>query len=164
MKRYLWILAATVLLMTSCFGGTESGLTEDGEGKPVVTVDFPPSVEAGSEQVATLTIQNPGPGDMGSVQVTFAALGASDLPDSLVGFGAEGENPSVLEVDPEPTSVSSDAVAYAFGPLEEGESMTIEFRLQMPSISGRYANSVTASDGADPERARGVPLETRVEG
>ena len=152
-----------VSLLPACFS-TDTNLTESGEGKPLVWVEFPPSVEPDSNEVASVEIENPGPGDMDAVLVTFAVLGASDLPDALVGFGAGGENPSIVGVEPEPVSVSQDGVVYRFEGLDEGESMTVEFTIRTPALPGRYANSVTASDGSDLERAKGVPLETRVEG
>ena len=91
-------------------------------------------------------------------------LGASDLPDALIGFGAKGKNPSIVSVDPEPRAVSIDGVVYTFDGLTEGESTEIAFTIRTPGFQGRFANSVIVADGSDPERSRGVPLETRVEG
>lgn len=156
--------AFLLLLLTSCFNNTNSNLTESGEGKPLVSIAFPPSVEPDVDEVATMTIENPGPGDMDSVLVTFAILGRSDLPDALVGFGQNGKNPSITAVEPKPVDVSIDGVVYRFDGIPEGEEMTIEFTIHTPVEPGVYANSVTASDGTDLDRAKGLPLETRVEG
>ncbi len=152
------------LMTPSCFSGTDPDLTESGEGKPVLSIKFPPVVEPDSSEVASLTIENPGPGDIPAIKVAFAALGASDLPDALVGFGANKVNPSVLRVDPEPTAISPDAAVFTFPGVAEGDSATIDFTIRTPVRPGRYANSVIVSDGTDPARERGVPLETRVEG
>jgi hypothetical protein len=163
MPQLLRVCLAALLVVPACFG-SDSNLTDSGESRPDVTVDFPATVEAGSVATATFEIQNPGPGDMESLSLAFALLGRSDLPDSLVAFGAQREQRSVVEVRPEPTAVSADGAVYAFGGLEEGESTTIEFDLRVPSRPGVYANSVTASEASDLERSRGVRLETEVEG
>jgi hypothetical protein len=160
--RYVISLAAAVFLVPACFG-SDADLTDSGEGKPVISVEFPQAVEAETSATATFQVENPGPGDMDSVLITFARLGRADLPDPLVDVGVQGENDAVIEVEPEPVAVSDDAVVYRFGGLEEGESMTVGFTLRMPSEPGAYANSVTAADGSDLERARGVRLETEVE-
>jgi hypothetical protein len=157
------LLLLVVSVCGSCFGG-DSNTTESGEGKPTISVEFPPTIEAGSEAIAEFNIGNPGPGDIGALSITFAALGRSDLPDSLVGFGTKARNPSIVDVEPAPRSVSIDGVVYNFEGLAEGDSTTIEFTIKAPPKPGVYANSVTASDSSDPERAKGVPLETRVEG
>jgi hypothetical protein len=164
MPRRLLAAALSLLLLAACFGGTDPNVTESGEGKPTLSIEFPPTVEPESQEVATLRVENPGPGDMNSLQVSFVALGASDLPDPLVGFGAKGENPSIVSVDPEPRAVSIDGVVYTFDGLAEGESTEIVFTIRTPGFQGRFANSVIVADGSDPDRSRGVPLETRVEG
>lgn len=163
MRRIAPVLLLS-LSLAACFGGTDPDTTESGESKPVLSIEFPPSVEASSEHVASLEIENPGPGDLDAVVVSFALLGASDLPDALVGFGAKNQNPSIVDIDPKPRAVSLDGVVYTFDGIPETESMTIEFTIRAPVLPGRYANSVTVADGADPSRARGIPLETRVEG
>jgi hypothetical protein len=156
-------LLALALFIPACFGGTDPNLTEAGEGLPEVSVEFPPTVEAGTEEVATVVITNRGPGDLRVTQVSFAVLGASDVPDALIGFGARRKNPSIARIDPEPQSVSPDGVVYNFEGIAEGETKTIEFTLRTPARPGSYANSVTVADGTDLERSRGVPLRTRVE-
>jgi hypothetical protein len=161
MRRVLPALLATILL-PGCFSN-DADLTPQGEGKPVVAVDIPEQTEAGGRVVATVEIQNPGPGDIDDLVVSFSVLGAPDLPNALVGFGSNGQNPSIISIDPEPEGVSPDGVVYRFGPLEEGDSTSVEFTLRTPAEPGTYANSVTVSDGGDVERSKGVPMETLVE-
>jgi hypothetical protein len=163
MRRSALVCLVGLFALPACFG-SDANLTDSGEGRPNVTVDFPETVEAGSVATATFEIENPGPSDMDGLSLAFALLGRSDLPDSLVAFGAQRGERSVVEVRPEPTAVSADGAVYAFGGLEEGESTTIEFDLRMPSRPGVYANSVTASEASNLERSRGVRLETEVEG
>jgi hypothetical protein len=129
-----------------------------------VTVDFPATVESGSRATATFQIENPGPGDMDGLALAFALLGRSDLPETLVAFGVQRNQRSVIQVRPEPRAVSPDGAVYTFDGLEEGESVTIEFDLRIPTRPGTYANSVTASEASDLERSRGVRLETEVGG
>ena len=163
-------LAAATLalsLLTGCFGDARE-TTESGKGFPRLSVDIPASVELGSELTAELTVENPGPGDMDGVVVAFAPIGPSqgsnELPTQLVGFAVDGEeNPSIIEIDPEPQGVGQGAVVYRFGPLAEGDSMVISFRLNAPVVPGTAANSVQVYDSADVARARGVRLETLVE-
>ena len=150
-----------MLIFPACFG---SGGQDADQSRPLVDLQFPATVGVGEEATATIEVENPGPGDIGTLTVAFALLGGADLPQPLVGFGTQGENPSVVSVDPEPNAVSQDGVVYSFDALPEGETVTIEFTLRAPNRRGSYANSVTVSDGADLERSRGVPLRTEVEG
>ena len=154
------LLTACLLVFPACFSGTGD---DPAQTRPIVSLDFPASLGAGEEATATLEVENPGP-DIGTLTVAFALLGGADLPQPLIGFGAKGENPSVVSVEPEPTGVSQDGVVYRFDALPEGETVTIEFVLRAPVRRGSYANSVTVSDGEDVERSRGVPLRTQVEG
>jgi hypothetical protein len=162
--RQVAIALLIPLLLSACFGGTDPNLTTSGEGKPVLSIEFPPSVEPRAEEVAKLEITNPGPGDMDVITVSFTPLGAPDLPGALIGFGAKNGNPSIADIDPKPRNVSLDGVLYTFEGVPEGGSKTIEFTIRTPVLPGRYANSVRVTDGSDPSRERGVPLETRVEG
>ena len=153
-------LAVLLLVVPACFG---PGNDPD-QSRPLVSLESPPTVGLGDELTVTLEIENPGPDEIGTLTVAFALLGGADLPQPLVGFGAQGENPSVISVEPEPTGVSEDGVVYRFDTLPEGETTTIEFVLRAPERRGSYANSVTVSDGQDLERSRGVPLRAEVEG
>lgn len=161
MTRLLRLCLAAFIL-PACFGGS-ADVTDSGEGKPVVTVEFPDKVERGTRATATFSIENPGPGDMDSVLLNFARLGTAQLPDPLLGMAVRGDDPAVISVSPEPVTVSDDGGVYQFWGLEEGESMSVEFTLRVPSEPGHYANSVIAAEGSDLERAAGVRLETEVE-
>jgi hypothetical protein len=169
-RRRVASTAALAVLLSSCLG-PDPNLTEAGKGKPEITVEFPDEVPAGSTQVATFTVTNPGPGAIKVLAIAFARLGDPKLPQPIVDAAPQGEKP-VLEVDPEPRAVSRDGVVYAFGPegdvdepiLPVGESLEITFRLSMPVTPGPAGNSVQAYDGEEVERARGVRLETEILG
>lgn len=162
--------AAAVLLVTllgGCFG-PDPNVTESGKGKPVLSVDFPDSVEGGSTATATLTVENPGPGDMGSVVVAFASVGVAaasgPLPAELVPLATSDENPAVASIDPKPRNVSGDGVLYVFDGLAEGETTEISFDIRIPEERGPAANSVSVYAGEDASRIRGLRLETVVTG
>lgn len=131
-----------------------------------MSVDFPETSEAGSVQDAVVEVENPGPGDIRFLAVTFATIaprqGGEEFPIPLVGPGAPEDHPAVAAVSPEPRAVSSDGLVYNFGPLPEGEEITITFSLRIPAEIGPAANSLQVGDGQDLERARGVRLETLV--
>ncbi len=169
--RTLLLLTASALALIACTG-QDPNLTETGKGKPYVTVAFPESTEPGGEYEAVIEIQNPGPEDMRTVVVAFATIaprqGQQEFPSPIVGFGSDGVNPSVVGIDPEPSSASPDGVIYTFGPdadqprLLEGESMTITFTLKVPITAGVAANSVQVYEGSDIDRVAGVRMETLV--
>jgi hypothetical protein len=156
------VLAALALaLPAACFGGAE--LSASGKGLPVVTVDFPARARPGSVGTASVHVTNPGPGAIGRVTVAFARVGAPSaqgLPEPIVGGSPAA---GVVAVRPRPSSVSADGAVYRFGPLAEGASRIIEFDLRVPRGGGVFANSVTVYDDAEPDRAGGARLETRVE-
>ncbi len=160
--------AATVVVafvLVSCYG-PDPNETPSGEGLPRLAIDFPATSPPGSTRTATLTVENPGPKPMTSVVVAFLRVGPAQgggLPEPIVDGAAQHENPAIVEIDPEPRAVSLAAVRFTFDGLEEGESTTIRFRLRIPRIVGEAANSVTVNDGSDPDRARGVRLQTMVE-
>ena len=160
-------LAVGVLLLIAVFISTRdvpTGL----EGRPEITVAFPTVADPGAVQTATFTVTNPGPGRMASLFLAFArvgpAQGGGELPYPIVDAGAKHENPAILSVEPEPEAVSLNAVVFRFEGLDEGETVTISFDLRVPEQTGPAANSVTAYPGEDPERAKGVRLETEVGG
>ncbi len=165
--RRLWAAATTLMLLVACFG-PDPNLTDEGKGLPVLTIDFPATVRAGTTNTATVTVENPGPGDMGSVVVAFATVGVAaasgPLPAELVPIAAGRDNPAVRSVNPEPKSVSTDGVIYVFEGLQVGEKMPIEFEIVVPRQPGPAANSVSVYDGADTNRVRGLRLETVVRG
>ena len=159
--RILVALAASAALLVGCYG-PDPNLTDDGKGRPVVTLDFPATVEPESVHDAVLTIDNPGPEDMNSIVVAFSRLGDPALPLPLVEVSAPDEQGPVRSIDPEPQAIGQGGVVYTFEGLPEGESMTITFELQVPRDEGTVGNAVQVYDGADPDRARGVRLEAEV--
>lgn len=161
------MLFASIVTLVACTG-RDPNLTQSGKGKPYLTVAFPESAAPGTVHEAVLEITNPGPGDMRTVVVAFAAIsprsGTQEFPAPIVGIA----NASVLRVVPEPTSVSPDGVIYTFGPeadlprLKAGGSMTVTFSLKVPVTAGVAANSVQVYDGSDVDRVVGVRMETLV--
>ena len=167
MRRRRAAAAVVVALLGAACWSEGADLTDSGKGKPSVTVDFPETVPDGSTRTATLEVRNPGPGDMDSLFVSFSLVGVGGteaVPAPLVAAGAGRRSPSIVAVDPRPASVASGGTIYRFGGLPEGESATLRFRRRAPREPGVAANSVTAYAGEEPDRARGVLLETRVEG
>jgi len=151
-------LLVVSLSATACFASSEPQ-------RPDLLIDFPATVDAGSAHDAVLDISNPGPEDIDPLFVSFTYVGvggAQDVPPPIVNLGAQGANPAVLEVSPEPTDVSSDGTVYRFGSLADGDSMTITFTLRVPREPGVAANAVTVYDGEEIDRARGVRLQTTV--
>ena len=161
----VWALGAVALLLTpACFAGTAE-LSESGKGLPEVTVEFPTATQPGSLHEAAVEVTNPGPGDISSVVVTFARVGApavEGIPNPIVDPGRGPESGSVVSVDPAPAASSKD-VMYRFGPLSEGESTTITFGIEVPRRPGPAANSLSVYDAGDPGRTGGVRLETVVQ-
>lgn len=164
-RRVAAVALAAALLGAACFSES-ADLTDSGKGKPSVAVDFPPTVAPGSTHTATLEIRNPGPGDMDSLFVSFSLVGVGGteaVPAPLVAVGRRRRSPSIVSVDPRPAEVAAGGAVYRFGGLGEGESATLVFRIKAPDEPGVAANSVTAYAGEEPDRARGVLLETRVQ-
>jgi hypothetical protein len=166
MNRAALIGAALALLAAACYG-PDPDVSPAGRGLPELAVDFPARSEAGSTQTAVLTVTNPGPEAMGQVVVAFLRVGpgggSTELPTPIVDGAARHRNPAIVSIDPEPNAISLPAVEFTFGGLAEGESMEIRFRLQIPETRGQAANSVTVYEGSDPQRARGIRLQTEVE-
>ena len=160
-------LAVAVLVGVLVFVASRD-VPEGLAGRPEIAVDFPATSDPGSVQTATFTIRNPGPNEMQSIFLSFArvgpAEGGGELPMPIIDAGARHENPAIVSISPEPEASSIDAVVFRFGGLDVGESMTISFELLMPEASGPAANSVTAYPGEEPERAKGVRLDTEVGG
>jgi hypothetical protein len=165
-------LVGALFLLSACFG-PDPNLTEGGQGKPAVSVDFPPSVPVSATATAVVHVTNPGPGAIRTLVVAFSlvgpAAGERGVPDPLVGFGAKGRNNSVVSISPHATAVSKDGDVYTFGPrggraaaLPAGSSTAISFRLRTPAQPGTVANAVTVYDGSAPDRASGDRLETDV--
>lgn len=144
--------------------GEDPNLTEGGLGKPQLTIDFPARTEPGSIHEATLTIINPGPGDMRTVVVAVTAVGLST---PILGFVPEGQDAPIVDIQPEPTAASREGV-FTFGPegdaprLAEGASFEVIFTLRVPASAGEAANSIQVYDGENIDRAKGIRLETLV--
>lgn len=166
MKRAV-AAAFALTFLVACFG-PDPNLSESGKGKPLLTVEFPERAARASIETATLTIENPGPGDIGSVVVAFATVGVAGasgpLPAELVPVTTTSDNPAIASVSPEPRDVSDDGVVYVFDGLEEGESREITFDIRLPEDPGPAANSVSVYAGEDSDRIRGVLLQTEVTG
>ena len=159
-------LALAALLALALFVANRD-LPADEAGRPDITVEFPSTAQPGSTQTATFTVTNPGP-DIRTLFISFArvgpAAGGGQVPLPIVDAGSRHQNDAVVSVEPEPEATSIEGVVFAFGPLASGESMTVSFDLRVPDDEGPAANSVTAYAGEEPERARGVRLETQVGG
>jgi hypothetical protein len=158
------LLAVLVFSLSACFP-SDANLTQGGKGLPELTAELPPSIETSAMESLTLTISNPGPGDMTSLIVSFSRVGAGgqeELPEPLIDVGVQRKSESIVSIEPEPDSISLDATIYRFDPLAEGESITIVFEIRAPAARGEYANAVVVYDGQDVERARGVRIDTTV--
>jgi hypothetical protein len=163
LHRAFFSALAVALATGACFR-TSPDVTQGGQSLPVPSVRFPATAPAGSAQTAELMIENPGPGDIQALFVAFSRVGQAggqELPPPIVDVVPRGQRSAVIDVEPEPEAVG-DGVRFRFGPLEEGSSTTIRFELRVPEETGVAANSVQVYDGADPERSRGVLLETEV--
>lgn len=162
------VAVATVLLLAAGCFGPDPNLTESGKGKPLLEVEFPEESAAGSVETATLTVENPGPGDIEILTVAFAGVGvpaaSGPLPVDLVPITTTQDNPAVRSVDPEPQRVSNDGVVYYFGPLDEGETTEIAFEIVLPKTPGPAASSVSVYDARAIDRIRGLRLATAVKG
>lgn len=155
-------LALGAFLILGLLFVANSGIRRDDiPGDPLITVEFPATVEAGSVEDAVFHVENPGPGDMDSLFLAFARVG-TEVP--IVEAGVDKVNPSIVSIDPEPVALTPDAVVFRFEGLAEGEATTITFSLRIPDITGDVANSVVAYAGEDDTRARGIRLSTQVGG
>ena len=159
------VLVMGALTFVACYGGPDPNLTEDGLSKPEPTLEFPEETTAGSTVTEELTILNPGPGDMDSLVVAFSRLGDPKLPAPIVDVSPRKDDDGVVrDVVPEPRAVSPDGVIYTFGGLDEGREIVITFSLRIPAVTGPAGNAILVYEGSDPERAKGVRLETEVGG
>ncbi len=163
MKKLVVAAIAVGLPLLACTG-PDPNLTESGTGKPEVTAEFPEEAAAGDVVTASIRVTNPGPEDMASLVVSFARVGDPSLPYPIVEPLPNRARAGIRDIRPEPTGESPPDATYTFGPLAEGDSTTIEFDLVIPDRDGLVGNSVQVYDGAEPERARGVRLETEVTG
>lgn len=171
--RRLVVAVVVALLCAACYS-RDPNVTPSGQGRPIPTVEFPETADPGSVETAALHVTNPGPGAIEVLIVSFSRVGkaaGASLPDPLVDVAFSKDESAVVRVTPTPKFVSRDHVIYQFwrpgrtAPvLPEGESMTIEFDIEVPSEPGVAANSVIVYDGDQTDRAKGILLETTVEG
>jgi hypothetical protein len=166
MKPVWLALAGLAALCVSCYG-PDPDVSPAGRGLPDLSVAFPQTSEPGSTQTAVLTVTNPGPEEMSQLVVAFVRVGpggdSTELPTPIVDGAARHRNPAIVNIDPEPNAISLPAVEFTFDGLADGESMEISFDLKVPETRGPAANSVTVYEGSDPQRARGIRLETTVD-
>lgn len=158
----LLVLFGFGALAVSQLRSSEEGI---GDQKPVVTVDFPATAEAGSVQTAVVHVENPAASDIESLFVSFSALaapGGEDFPTPIVTGRVPGAESAVVDIEPA-ALVREEGVRFGFGLLESGASKTIRFDLRMPEITGAAANSVAVYDGTVPERSAGASIEVTVE-
>ena len=161
-----------VASLAACFGRS-SDLTEDGLGKPFVTVDFPAEATAGSTEELVVEIDNPGPGDMNSFTVAFANVAVGGTEDSvqpLLQLAAPPEqlgdeqpiSSSITSIEPEPLTVGQGGQVFGFGPLPEEETVSVSFEVVVPETGGTYANSMQVYDSQVLDRIDAVKLQVEV--
>lgn len=163
MRGLLALALASIGVLGACYG-PDAGLTEGGESKPELAIEFPTTVAPGAIATADLTVTNPGPGAMDSIVIAFSRLGDPDLPAPVVDVAPPNGRGAVRDITPEPNATSPEGIIFTFDGLGVGESMTISFELAVPTDTGPAGNAILVYDGRDPERARGVRLETEVGG
>lgn len=156
-------MALSVAVLGACYG-PDAGTTDGAKSKPELSLEFPASTSPGSSESAELTITNPGPEAMDSIVVAFSRLGDPELPQPVVDVVGRNEEGAVEDVTPKPNAVSPDGIIYTFDGIAEGESLTVTFTLVVPQETGPAGNAILVYEGQDPDRARGVRLETEVGG
>ncbi|MDP9066829.1 MAG: hypothetical protein M3N53_00585 [Actinomycetota bacterium] len=160
MKRP-WGLFLVALALTAC-AGPDPNLTESGKGKPRVTVGFPETAEPGQVVTAAVQVSNPGPGDIGTLVVSFARVGDPSLPEPIVEPRRTLTLSGIEEIRPEPTGQSAADATFTFPGVAAGASTTIEFDLRTPDAEGTFGNSIQVYDGAEIDRAAGARIQTEV--
>ncbi len=163
MRGRLLLCTGALLALAACFPSADN-LTEEGESRPEVAIEFPETTTAGATETAALTVTNPGPGDMESLVVAFSRLGDPSLPPPIVDVTGRNREGAVKNVTPKPTAVSPDGITYTFEGLGEAESVTIEFEVVIPRTDGPAGNAVLVYEGQDPNRDGGARLMTEVGG
>ncbi len=150
-----------VVLIGGC-AGPDPNLTGTGKGKPQLNVAFPETAAPGDVVTAALQVSNPGPGDIGTLVVSFARVGDPSLPEPMVEprrtLGLSG----IEGIRPTPSGKSPGDATFTFPGVAEGASTTIEFDLRAPEEQGTFGNSIQVYDGAEIDRATGVRIQTEV--
>jgi hypothetical protein len=167
------LLAGLILAaVAGCFG-PDPGLTESGLAKPVITVDWPAELPAGTTEELVVEVENPGPGDMSAFSIAFAAIavgGSQGNAQALLLPAAPpdelGEDQpisaSIAEIEPPPLTVGQGGLVFGFGPLPTGESTSVSFQIELPEEPGTYANSVQAYDSRALDRIDAQKLQVEV--
>lgn len=167
------VLASIALVsLAACFGPS-SDLTEEGLGKPFLTVDFPAEATAGSTEELLVEIDNPGPGDMSAFTVAFANVAVGGTADSIQPLLRLAPPPeqlgddqpissSITSIEPEPLTVGQGGLVFGFGPLPEEETASVSFEVVVPEAGGTYANSVQAYDSQILDRIDALKLQVEV--
>ncbi len=166
-------LASLALACLAACLGVDPNLTEDGLGKPFLTVDFPTEATAGSTEELLVQIDNPGPGDMSSFTVAFANVAVGGTvgnappllrpapPPRRIGDDQQ-VSPSITSIEPEPVTVGEGGLVFRFGPLPEEDSATVSFEIVIPEEPQTYANSVQAFDSQILDRIDAVKVQVEV--
>ncbi len=150
-------VAIAAALSTAC-SGPDPNLTETGKGRPELSVEFPDKAASGEVVTAALEISNPGPGDIGTLVVSFARVGDPNLPSPIVEPRRSRGGSGIEAIRPEPVGESPPDATYTFRGIQEGESTTIEFDLRIPEAEGTVGNSIQVYDGAEIDRAKGIRI------
>jgi hypothetical protein len=164
------VLASLALAGLAACLGPDPNLTEEGLGKPFLTVDFPTEAATGATEELLVEIENPGPGDMSSFTVAFANVAVGGAEGSVepllrpapapARLGREQQvSPSISSISPEPLTVGEGGLVFRFGPLPEEEDASVSFEVIVPDESGTYANSVQAFDSQVLDRIDAVKLQ-----
>lgn len=161
MTKALHLALGLVALLAAC-AGPDPNLTESGKAKPRLTVEFPGSAAPGEVVTAALQVSNPGPGDIGTLVVSFARVGDPSLPEPIVEPRRTLVLSGIEAVRPEPSGRSPSDATFTFPGVAAGTSTTIEFDLRAPETPGTFGNSIQVYDGAEIDRASGVRIQTEV--
>jgi hypothetical protein len=168
-----FVLASLALAFITACLGADPNLTEDGFGKPFLTVDFPTEAAAGSTEELLIEVENPGPGDMSSFTVAFANVAVGGTvgsapsllrpapPPRRIG-GDQRVSPSITSIEPEPVTVGEGGLVFRFGPLPEEESAAVSFEVVVPEEPQTYANSVQAFDSQLLDRIDAVKVQVEI--
>ena len=163
-RRLMPLLIVVVVLGFIVFSRLRASDEGAGAQKPVVSIAFPTTADAGSVETAVIEVTNPAASEIGSLFVSFSSVAAAggDLPTPIVTAAPRKDSP-VLSIEPRPTAVGGGRVRFGFGPLGPGDTRTIRFELRLPETTGPAANSVAVYDGEIPERGTGGSIEVTVE-